>query len=100
MSTGGRYREKAGVRRAAAVMYDSAAWIGLLSTNGTPPKVTVRREKHGKIDGVSKNHGCEDKCKRFSIFLVGNTGVMTKKTGCKTQYQNVLSSALAHQQTG
>lgn len=45
MSTAGRYKENAGARRAAAVMYDSAAWIGLLSTNGTPPKVTVRKRK-------------------------------------------------------
>lgn len=44
MSTGGRYRENAGVRRAAAVMYDSAAWIGLLSTNGTPPKLTEGKD--------------------------------------------------------
>lgn len=84
MSTGGRYRENAGVRRAAAVMYDSAAWIGLLSTNGTPPKLTVGREKIAKKQkqdwlgqhNTEKQPLMRDKCELFPISCFrrfGNT---------------------------
>lgn len=98
MSTGGRYREKAGARRAAAVMYDSAAWIGLLSTNGTPPKVTVRWEKNMvRLMGSAKNHGCArdntKQCERFIIYFSSwqrcrdDLSWREKETEFKTQFQ-------------
>lgn len=85
MSTGGRYRENAGVRRAAAVMYDSAAWIGLLSTNGTPPKLTVGREKIAKKQDWLGQHNTEkqplmrDKCELFPIPVFGDLATLLKR---------------------